>query len=73
LTRHALRVGLSVHAKVDTHSSGPALAKIPNPQEQPVYSTRVFDGQMTAARRLIDEIVRANAGTTLPPVGASAR
>ena len=73
LTRHALRVGLSVHAKVDTHSSGPVLSKIPAPQDQPGYSTRVFDGQMTAARRLIDEIVRANAGATPPRVDASAR
>ena len=73
LNRHALRVGLSVHAKVDTHSSGPVLAKIPDPPEQPGYSTRVFDGQMSAARRLIDEIVRANAGATAPRVDASAR
>jgi membrane fusion protein (multidrug efflux system) len=73
LNRHALRVGLSVHAKVDMHSSGPVLAKIPDPPEQPGYSTRVFDDQMIAARQLIDEIVRANAGATPPRVDASAR
>ncbi|MGA8049228.1 MAG: HlyD family efflux transporter periplasmic adaptor subunit [Burkholderiales bacterium] len=58
---HPLRVGLSMEVDVDVRDpSGPQLAKAP--VAGPVYATRAFDEQATAADARVREIIAANLG-----------
>jgi len=61
LAAHPLRVGLSMEVDVDVRDpSGPQLAKAP--VAGPVYATRAFDEQATAADARVREIIAANLG-----------
>jgi membrane fusion protein (multidrug efflux system) len=61
LAAHPLRIGLSMQVDVDVHDTrGPQLAK--TPVAGPVYATRAFDEQATAADARVREIIAANLG-----------
>ncbi len=57
LVQHPLRLGLSMHVKVDVHDeSGPMLVE--QPRAKPKLSTDVYSKQVDAVDSLIDRIVR---------------
>jgi membrane fusion protein (multidrug efflux system) len=61
LTKHPLRVGLSMIATVDIHNQdGTVLACAP--RSKPAYTTPVFTQDSRAAEELIATVIRANAG-----------
>jgi membrane fusion protein (multidrug efflux system) len=61
LVRHPLRLGLSMKVSIDTHDrSGDTLARAPAAGGR--YRTDVYDGQDTAADKMIAAIVSANLG-----------
>ncbi len=63
LAAHPLRVGLSIQAEVDVRATdGPPLTVAP--ASDPVSSTRIFDGQLTAADHRIADLIAANLVTT---------
>lgn len=59
ITRHPLRIGLSMVAKVDTHDEGGGMLSRSQGTE-PVYSTSVFENTDDAVDRLIETILRDN-------------
>lgn len=68
LNEHPLRIGLSIHAEVNMHDrSGPMLSQ--SPPDKPVYTTNVYQQQLTDADARVKEIIRANSGTAVitPP------
>jgi len=63
LAEHPLRIGLSMHAKVDLHDqSGAVLAEAEPPAE--LFATDVYDGQLQQADALIEQIIKANLAAT---------
>jgi len=63
LTRHPLRIGLSMHAKVDLHDqSGEVLAEQQAPGE--LFATDVYDGQLQQADAQIAQIIKDNLSST---------
>lgn len=61
IIRHPLRIGLSMHVRVDTHDrSGAVLSGTERKDAR--YATSVFKDELADADALIDSIVRANAG-----------
>lgn len=61
LSKHPLRLGLSLHASVDIHdTSGPVLAT--QPRSKPVLSTTVYSQRKNDAQALIKQIINANDG-----------
>jgi len=66
LDAHPLRVGLSMHVRVDIRDlSGPALAG--EPRQAAVATTRVFEAQDDGAQARIDRIVAANLAPAAGP------
>jgi len=63
LAAHPLRIGLSMHAKVDLHDqSGKVLAQPQAPSE--LFATDVYDGQLQQADALIAQIIKDNLSST---------
>ena len=59
VARHPLRIGLSMVAKVDTHDEhGGVLTRVE--QEEPIYSTSVFENGNKEVERLIAKILKDN-------------
>ncbi len=59
VAKHPLRIGLSMVAKIDTHDeSGAVLSKVP--QDEPVYSTSVFENRNDEVERMIGKILQDN-------------
>ncbi|RQS76986.1 HlyD family efflux transporter periplasmic adaptor subunit [Burkholderia sp. Bp8963] len=68
LDAHPLRIGLSMHARVDLHDrSGPMLSQ--RVQRAPVFRTDVYRDELARADSLIAEVVQAN----LPVAGRAER
>jgi len=63
LAEHPLRIGLSMHVKVDLHDqSGKILAEHKAPAE--LFATDVYDGQLQQADALITQIIKDNLSST---------
>lgn len=61
LAAHPLRIGLSTTVRVWTEKrGGPVLAQTPN--NEPLYTTKVYDHTAAGADRLADAVIRENAG-----------
>ncbi len=59
VAQHPLRIGLSMLAKIDTHDeSGAVLSKVQ--QDEPVYSTSVFENRNDEVERMIAQILQDN-------------
>jgi len=59
VAQHPLRIGLSMLAKIDTHDeSGAVLSKVQ--QDEPVYSTSVFENRNDEVERMITQILQDN-------------
>jgi len=63
LAEHPLRIGLSMHAKVDLHDQSGAVLANPQPQSE-LFATDVYDGQLQQADALIAQIIKANLAST---------
>ncbi|HET8609749.1 MAG TPA: HlyD family efflux transporter periplasmic adaptor subunit [Burkholderiales bacterium] len=65
LDKHPLRLGLSVRVTINTHDrNGPVLAQAPT--DTTVYTTPVYDSEMTEADALVARIVQENLGASAP-------
>lgn len=63
LQEHPLRLGLSMHARVDLHDAGNGL--LPTAAASaPKLATAAYSGQLADADALIDRIIRENLGAT---------
>ncbi len=63
LTKHPLRIGLSMVVTIDTHQrDGAVLAT--TPRTQVAYSTDIYDNELRAADALIASIIKTNLSTT---------
>jgi membrane fusion protein (multidrug efflux system) len=61
INRNPLRIGLSMHVRVDTRDRSGAVLSGAKPKDAR-YTTSVFNDELADADALIDSIVRANAG-----------
>jgi membrane fusion protein (multidrug efflux system) len=60
-----LRLGLSMHVKVDLHEQTGKM--VPDPvAEEPLYTTDIFEQQLDDADILVQEIIEANSSFTFP-------
>ncbi len=62
LHEHPLRIGLSMHVRVDLSQDGPHLADAP--RAKPVYSTSSYGDDVVAAEERIRSILKSNAGAS---------
>lgn len=70
LRQHPLRLGLSMHVKVDMRDrNGPVLTA--SSSDKPVYSTGIYGDQLAKAEERIAAIIAANAGGNPPAAKAS--
>lgn len=60
LAEHPLRIGLSMHVRVDLTQDGPQLASAP--RAHPAYTTSVYGDDMVAAEERIRTILMRNTG-----------
>jgi len=71
LAEHPLRIGLSMHVRVDLSRDGPHLAEAP--RAQPVYTTSSYGDDVLAAEERIRAILTTNAGAKITRLPAPAR
>jgi membrane fusion protein, multidrug efflux system len=60
LAKHPLRIGLSMHVRVDLTREGPQLAEAP--RSKPAYTTAAYGDDVVAAEERIRTIVNTNVG-----------
>lgn len=63
LEQHPLRIGLSMHVRVDLRQDGPQLASVP--RAVPAYTTQAYSDDVLAAEERIRQIVSTNFGAKL--------
>ncbi|HEY8539175.1 MAG TPA: efflux RND transporter periplasmic adaptor subunit, partial [Steroidobacteraceae bacterium] len=63
LQEHPLRIGLSMHVRVDLRKDGPQLASVP--RATPAYTTRALAEDVVAAEERIRQIVNTNFGAKI--------